>query len=64
MRTKDKPAMAALLFNLSLVCAVLAFVGALGRDLYLASTQWLLVGTMLGVWGTYLLLEAQYRLGR
>ncbi len=63
MRTKDRPAMAALLFNLSMVCAVLAFVGALGKDLYLASTQWLLVGTILAVWAVYLLLEAKYRLG-
>jgi hypothetical protein len=39
----------------------LSLVGALGTDIYLASTQWLLVAVVLAVWGVYLLLEAEFR---
>lgn len=61
MREKDKPMAAKFLMTLSGLSAVLAIVGALGTDLYLASTQWLLVSTALGIWGVYLLLEAEFR---
>ncbi len=54
IRRKDKPAMALVLFSLSLFCAVLAFIGALGYDLYLASTQWILVGILLAAWAVYM----------
>jgi hypothetical protein len=61
-RDKDKPMAARALFSLSIAATVLAAVGALGYDLYLASTQWLLIAAVLGIWGVYILLEAQYRL--
>ena len=61
-RDKDKPMLAKGLFGLSIVAVVLATVGALGYDFYLASTQWLLVAAVLGVWAVYTLLEAQFRL--
>lgn len=60
-RDKDKPMVSKALFLLSAVAAVLAVVGALGTDIYLASTQWLLVATVFGVWAIYLLLEAEFR---
>ena len=41
--------------------AGLAGIGALGYDLYLASTQWMLVAILAAVWGVYLLLEAEFR---
>jgi hypothetical protein len=41
-------------FWLSVVAIILAFVGALGKDLWLASTQWVLVAAVLGVWGIFL----------
>lgn len=62
VRDKDKPALAKALIYLSVVAVVLAVVGATGNDLYLASTQWLLIGVLLGVWAVYFLLEANYRL--
>jgi len=37
-------------FYLSVVAVVLAFVGALGTDLWLASTQWVLVAAVLAIW--------------
>lgn len=45
----------------SLLATVLAGLGASGYDLYLASTQWILVGILVGVWAVYLLLEAEFR---
>jgi hypothetical protein len=38
---------------LSLVAAVLAALGALGTDIYLASTQWLVVAVYLAVLGIF-----------
>jgi hypothetical protein len=61
-RDKDKPMVAKGMFGVSLVTAFLATLGAAGYDLYLASTQWILVGILLSVWGIYILLEAQFRL--
>lgn len=61
-RDKDKPMLAKLLVYLSFVAALLAGAGALGYDWLLASTQWLLTGIILAVWGVFLLLEAQFRL--
>ncbi|MBU1931083.1 hypothetical protein KJ965_00095 [Patescibacteria group bacterium] len=37
----------------SLVAVVLAMIGALGYDLYLASTQWLLVSVILATWAVF-----------
>ena len=61
---KNKPAVAKLLVYLSVICFVLAIIGATGSDLYLASTQWMLVGIMLASWGTYILVEAFLRINR
>lgn len=61
LRDKDKPMVARILMVASGASVVLAILGALGTDFYLASTQWMLVGIVLAVWGTYLLLEAEFR---
>ena len=61
IRDKDKPMAAKILMLLSGVSVVLAIMGSLGSDLYLASTQWLLVAAVLGIWGVFLLLEAEFR---
>ena len=60
---KNKPVIAKLLIYLSVVSVVLAGIGATGNDLYLASTQWMLIGIILSVWGVYLLVEAYLRMG-
>lgn len=41
------------LIVLSIVAAVLALIGAAGTDLWLASTQWLIVAVILGVYAIY-----------
>lgn len=61
LRDKDKPMLSKFLMILSVIAVVLAILGAVGSDFYLASTQWLLVAGVLAAWGVYLLLEAEYR---
>lgn len=61
LRDKDKPMVSKLFMILSVVAVVLAGVGAFGQDIYLASTQWLLIAGVMAAWGVYLLLEAEFR---
>lgn len=41
-------------FYLSVLAALLAVIGALGLDLWLASTQWMIVAAVLAIWAIYL----------
>ena len=61
LRDKDKPMAARMLMTLSALAVGAATVGAFWVDLYLASTQWLLVAAVLAIWGAFLLLEAEFR---
>lgn len=45
------------LIILSAIAVVLSIVGALGTDLWLASTQWVLVGGVLAIWAVYLKIQ-------
>lgn len=62
MRNKDKLATGKTLVYASVICVVLAFIGALGTDLWLASTQWMLIALTLAIWGVFVLLEAQFKI--
>jgi hypothetical protein len=62
MRSKDKLAVGKALIYFSVVCVVLALIGALGSDLWLASTQWMLVGLTCAIWGVFVLIEAEFRM--
>ena len=62
MRSKDKLVIGKALIYFSVVCVVLALFGALGNDLWLASTQWMLVGLTLAIWGVFVLIEAEFRM--
>jgi hypothetical protein len=62
IRDKDKPMAARVVSVASLVPVIFALSGALGTDIYLASTQWILIAVLLLGWANYLLLEANYRL--
>lgn len=62
MRGKDKLVIGKALIYSSLLCVVLALFGALGNDLWLASTQWMLVGLTLAIWGVFVLIEAEFRM--
>jgi len=61
LRDKDKPMASKLLLTGSFAAVLFSAFGALGSDIFLASTQWLLVSIVLAVWGVYLLLEAEFR---
>jgi len=45
------------LMTLAAAAVVLAGIGYLGLDIWLASTQWLLVAAVLALFGVYLKLE-------
>lgn len=45
--------LADILIVLSVIAVILAFAGSLGVDLWLASTQWLLVAAVLAIWAVY-----------
>ena len=62
VRSKDKLAMGKLLMYLSVACVILALIGALGNDLWLASTKWMLVGLTVAIWGIFVLIEAEFRM--
>lgn len=62
MRSKDKLAIGKALIYFSIVSVILAFIGALGTDLWLASTQWMLVGLTAAIWGVFVLIEAEFRM--
>lgn len=64
IRDKDKPMVARILANLSVVCVALAGLSMVGLDVFLASTQWVLVAVAFGVYAVFLLLEAEFRLKR
>jgi hypothetical protein len=61
LRDKDKPMAARVLITMSIVSVGLAVTGALFQDVFLASTQWLLVASVLACWAVFLLLEAEFR---
>ncbi|OGV94155.1 hypothetical protein A3A66_03180 [Microgenomates group bacterium RIFCSPLOWO2_01_FULL_46_13] len=61
MRDKDKPMVSKVFVILSVIAVVFSIIGAFGADIYLASTQWLLIAGVLAAWGVYLLLEAEFR---
>ncbi|KKS62850.1 MAG: hypothetical protein UV29_C0009G0005 [Candidatus Collierbacteria bacterium GW2011_GWD2_42_50] len=64
MRSKDKLAVGKALIYFSIVSVILAFIGALGTDLWLASTQWMLVGLTAAIWGVFVLIEAEFSRGQ
>ncbi len=64
MKNKDKLAFGKVLMTGSVICVALAIIGAAGSDLWLASTQWLLVGLTFAIWGVFVLLEAQFKIGK
>jgi len=58
MKKKDLKKLSQVLVLGSLIAVVLAGVGYLGFDLWLASTQWLLVSAVLALFGVYVRLSA------
>lgn len=53
MKKKDWQLLSRILMAFAAVSVVLAGVGYLGSDIWLASTQWLLVAAVLALFGLY-----------
>jgi hypothetical protein len=51
---KDKTTVSQALMAASFISVLLAGVGYFSRDIWLASTQWLLVAIVMGLFGVYL----------
>jgi hypothetical protein len=58
MKKKDLKTLSQVLILGSLVAVILAGVGYIGFDLWLASTQWLLIAAVLALFGVYAKLSA------
>lgn len=58
MKKKDLSYASQVLVALAVVAVGLAGIGYLGTDIWLASTQWLLVAAVLALFGIYLKLES------
>jgi hypothetical protein len=43
-----------ILIFLSLIAVLLAIIGAFSIDIWLASTQWLIIAVILSIWAVYL----------
>ena len=53
-KKKDKELYSQTLMGAAIVSVLLSTVGYLGTDIWLASTQWLLVAAVLALFGVYL----------
>ena len=54
MSKKDNKFVSKILISASVVAVVLSAIGYLVTDIWLASTQWLLVASVLALFGVYL----------
>jgi len=45
--------LSSILMLLSIVAVILAIIGSMGYDPWLASTQWVLVAVLLAIWAVY-----------
>lgn len=54
MDNSTKQTLAEVLFALSVVAVLFAAWSYLSEDIWLASSQWVEVGTVCGIWATYL----------
>lgn len=58
MKKKDIKSISKGLMYASVVSILLATIGYLGTDIWLASTQWLLVAAVLALFGVYMRIES------
>lgn len=58
MKKKDVRVLSQILVSSAAVSIVLAGIGYVGIDIWLASTQWLLVAAVLALFGVYLRMES------
>lgn len=56
-KKKDMVFASQVLMGVALISVILAAIGYLGTDIWLASTQWLLVAAVLALFGVYLRMD-------
>lgn len=58
MKKKDIKLLSQVLISAAVISVILAGIGYLGVDIWIASTQWLLVAAVLALFGVYMKLES------
>jgi hypothetical protein len=58
VKKKDLKLLSQILIGGAVISVLLAGIGYLGTDIWLASTQWLLVAAVLALFGVYMRLES------
>ena len=58
MKKKDKRLSSQVMMGAAVISILLAGIGYLGTDIWLASTQWLLVAAVLALFGVYTRIES------
>lgn len=58
MKKKDKRLLSQVLMAGGVISVLFAGIGYLGTDIWLASTQWLLVAAVLSLFGMYMRIES------
>lgn len=56
-KKRDKETFSQVLMGAAVISVLLAAIGYLGTDIWLASTQWLMVAAVMGLFGVYLKLN-------
>lgn len=59
MKNKDMALVSQILMGAGVISIILAGIGYLGTDIWLASTQWLLVAAVLALFGVYTRMESK-----
>lgn len=58
MKKKDVKLISQVLMSGAVISVILAGIGYLGTDIWLASTQWLLVAAVMALFGLYIRMES------
>jgi hypothetical protein len=58
-KEKEKELISLLCMSASILCVALAGVGFLWKDIWFASTQWMLTAAVFGLFGVYLKLDRE-----
>ncbi|MGB6839289.1 MAG: hypothetical protein WBD86_01920 [Microgenomates group bacterium] len=58
MKKKDVKLVSQVLMSGAVISVILAGIGYLGTDIWLASTQWLLVAAVMALFGLYIRMES------
>lgn len=56
---KEKELISSLCMSASILCVALAGVGFLWKDIWFASTQWMLTSAVFGLFGVYLKVDRE-----